>query len=74
MTVLEIIAEHKKFTPEQRALAFCPMPRKEPRPAGDCRLGGSAGLDFNFETLRDRVIQARFRFLGEQKRMEGSAV
>jgi hypothetical protein len=72
-TVLEIIAEDKVFTDAQRSLAWCPMPKRESMGASDCRLGGSCGLDFNHESLRDRVIQARFRWLGEQKRLGKSA-
>lgn len=72
-TVKQIIAELNWFTPEQRSLAWCPRPPPEPMGAHDCRIGGSCGLDFNHETRRSRWVQARFRWLQEQKRLERQA-
>jgi hypothetical protein len=56
------------FTPEQRSLAWCPMPPHESDGAHDCRRGGSCGLNFSSETRRQKWIQARFRFHLEERR------
>jgi hypothetical protein len=57
------------FTDEQRSLAWSPQPPFESNGAGDCRVGGNCGLDFNRETARARWAQARHRWNREQKRL-----
>ena len=47
-----------------------PEPPFESTGAGDCRVGGNCGLDFNRETLRARWVQARHRWKREQKRLQ----
>jgi hypothetical protein len=69
-TVDQIISDLAVFTDEQRSLAWCPMPPFETAGASDCRRGGSCGLDLNCESLRARVVQARFRWQREQKRSQ----
>jgi hypothetical protein len=69
LTVDEIIADLAVFTVEQRSLAWSPEPPFESAGASNCRLGGSCGLDFNWETRRARWIQARHRWNREQKRL-----
>lgn len=66
LTVDEIIAQQKVFTPEQRSLAYMPEPPKE-RFAADCRPGGNCGLDFSNDSLHARWLRARFRLHQEQK-------
>lgn len=61
------------MTDEQRSLVYCPMPPFESLGAGDCRWGGSAGIDFSGETRRSRWARARFWWLREQKQMERQA-
>ena len=61
-TVEQIIADLAVVTDEQRSLAWSPMPPPEYHPS-DCRIGGSCGIDFSFETPRSRWVQARHRFL-----------
>jgi hypothetical protein len=61
-TVDQVIARLAIFTDEQKSLAWCPLPPRVPSGPHDCRPGGDCGLDFDFESLRSRVIQARFRF------------
>jgi hypothetical protein len=70
LTVDEIIQLLAHFTPQQRSLAWSPQPPFESTGAGDCRIGGNCGLDFNHETARARWIQARYRHHREQKRQE----
>jgi hypothetical protein len=57
------------FTDEQRSLAWSPQPPFESTGAGDCRVGGNCGLNFNCETARARWAQARHRWNREQKRL-----
>ena len=66
----EIIVQLAHFTAEQRSLAWSPEPPFESTGAGDCRVGGNCGLDFNRETLRARWVQARHRWNREQKRLQ----
>jgi hypothetical protein len=56
------------MTDEQRSLAWSPMPAFESLGAGDCRLGGSCGIDFNGETRRSRWVRARYWWIREQRR------
>ena len=49
-TVDEIIRQLSRFTAEQRSLAWSPQPPFQSTGAGDCRVGGNCGLDFNHET------------------------
>jgi hypothetical protein len=67
VTVDEIIEHLARFTDEQRSLAWSPQPPFESDGGHDCRMGGSCGLDFNRGTARARWLQARFRWLREQK-------
>jgi hypothetical protein len=69
-TVDQIIRQLSRFTAEQRSLAWSPQPPFQSTGAGDCRRGGNCGLDFNHETPRARWIQARYRFIREQKNRE----
>ena len=69
-TVEEIILHQSRFTAEQRSLAWSPEPPFQSTGAGDCRLGGNCGLDFNRETARARWRQARHRWNLEQKRLQ----
>ncbi len=69
LTVDEIIASLAIFTDEQRSLAWSPQPPFESAGASDCRVGGSCGLEFNWETARARWIQARHRWNREQKKL-----
>ena len=59
LIVEEIIAALALFTDEQRSLAWSPEPPFESAGASDCRVGGSCGLEFNWETARARWIRAR---------------
>lgn len=72
LTVDEIIAQQKVFTPEQRSLAYMPEPPKE-RFAADCRPGGNCGLDFSNDSLHARWLRARFRLHQEQKAIAARA-
>jgi hypothetical protein len=67
-TVDEIIADLAVFSDEQRSLAWSPEPPFESTGAGDCRPGGSCGLDFNDETRRAQWRRARFRMRRELRR------
>jgi hypothetical protein len=67
LTVDEIIARLSPFTVQQRSLAWSPQPPFESAGAHDCRVGGSCGLEFNWELPRARWIQARHRWNREQK-------
>jgi hypothetical protein len=69
-TVDQIIRQLSLFTAEQCSLAWSPQPPFQSTGAGDCRLGGNCGLDFNRGTARARWIQARHRFIREQKRLQ----
>jgi hypothetical protein len=69
VTVDEIIAGLALFTDEQRSLAWSPQPPFASAGASDCRMGGSCGLEFNWETARARWIQARHRWNREQKKL-----
>jgi hypothetical protein len=69
-TVNQIIQQLSSFTPEQRSLAWAPQPPFQSTGAGDCRIGGSSGLDFNHETPRARWTRARHRWVSEQKRKQ----
>jgi hypothetical protein len=69
-TVEEIILQQSRFTPEQRSLAWSPEPPFQSTGAGDCRLGGNCGLDFNRESARARWMQARHRWNLEQRRLQ----
>jgi hypothetical protein len=71
-TVDEIIAQLSRFTDEQRSLAWSPEPPFAGTGAHDCRIGGSCGLDFNYETPRARWIRARHRWNQEQKQQQQS--
>jgi hypothetical protein len=66
----EIIRELSHFTVEQRSLAWSPEPPFQSTGAGDCRVGGNSGLDFNRETRRARWVQARHRWNREQTRLQ----
>lgn len=55
---------------EDISLAWSPMPPKENTGAGDCRPGGSSGIDFNCETRRARWVRARFRWLQHLRQQE----
>lgn len=69
MTTLDQrLAELAVFSDEQRSLAFSPCPPFESLGGHDCRPGGSCGLDFNYESRRARWIQARHRYMREQRR------
>jgi hypothetical protein len=68
--VEEIILQQSRFTAEQRSLAWSPEPPFQSTGAGDCRLGGNCGLDFNRESARARWVQARHRWNLEQKRLQ----
>jgi hypothetical protein len=68
LTVDQIIRRLSTFTAEQRSLAWSPQPPFQSTGAGDCRMGGNCGLDFNHETARARWTQARHRWISEQKR------
>lgn len=50
------------ITDEDISLAWSPEPPFESMGAGDCRPGGSSGIDFNCETPRARWVRARFRY------------
>jgi hypothetical protein len=73
LTVDEIIARLARLTDEQRSLAWSPEPPYESSGASDCRVGGSCGLEFNWETPRARWIQARFRWNREQKKLQDTS-
>jgi hypothetical protein len=66
-TVAQIIRQLSHFTVEQRSLAWSPQPPFQSTGAGDCRMGGNCGLDFNHGTARARWTQARHRYLREQR-------
>jgi hypothetical protein len=70
LTVDQIIQQLSRFTAEQRSLAWSPQPPFESTGAGDCRMGGNCGLDFNHSTARARWTQARHRFMREQRLRE----
>lgn len=53
---------------EDISLAWSPMPPFESTGAGDCRPGGSSGIDFNSESRRAKWVRARHRYLKEQRR------
>ena len=74
LTVDQIIERLSRFTPEQRSLAWSPEPPFESQGGADCRLGGSAGLDFNLGTRRARWVQARYRYLKEEKQTGKTAM
>ena len=69
LTVDDIVATSAVFTDQQRSLAWSPEPPFESAGASDCRVGGSCGLEFNWETARARWIQARHRWNREQKKL-----
>jgi hypothetical protein len=73
LTVDEIIAGLALLTDEQRSLAWSPEPPYESSGASDCRVGGSCGLEFNWETARARWIQARYRWNREQKKLRDTS-
>jgi hypothetical protein len=67
-TLNEVIRDLSRFTDQQRSLAWSPEPPYLSTGAHDCRPGGSCGLDLNCETPRARWIQARYRWLREEKK------
>jgi hypothetical protein len=73
LTVNEIVVELAVFTDEQRSLAWSPEPPFESAGASDCRVGGSCGLEFNWENARARWIQARHRWNREQKKQQDTS-
>ena len=66
--VTDLMEELSQLTDEQRSLVWCPEPRRESLGAGDSRMGGSSGIDWNGETRRSRWVVARYRMLKEQRR------
>lgn len=66
-TIDEILDHLSRFTDQQRSLAWSPEPPFVSTGAHDCRIGGSCGLDFNYETPRARWIRARHRWRQEQR-------
>jgi hypothetical protein len=56
-----------RFTDEQRSLAWSPMPGEEGSGPHDCRVGANCGLDFKLGTRRARWLQARHRWVTEEK-------
>ncbi len=65
----QIIQQLSRFTAEQRSLAWSPQPPFESTGAGDCRVGGNCGLDFNRETARARWRQARYRWSSSEQKI-----